>query len=41
MTTGLADTTVFVAVESGREARFERLPDRLSVIAKGNHRVNA
>jgi predicted nucleic acid-binding protein len=31
VTTGLADTTVFVAVESGRETRFDRLPDRLAV----------
>ncbi|HEV8402438.1 MAG TPA: type II toxin-antitoxin system VapC family toxin [Candidatus Limnocylindrales bacterium] len=31
MTVGLADTTVFVALESGRQARFDRLPDRLSV----------
>lgn len=31
MTTGLADTTVFVALESGRETRFDRLPDRLAV----------
>jgi predicted nucleic acid-binding protein len=31
VTTGLADTTVFIAVESGRESRFDRLPDRLAV----------
>ena len=31
MTTGLADTSVFVALGSGREARYDRLPDRLSV----------
>lgn len=31
MTTGLADTTVFIAVESGRASRFDRLPDRLAV----------
>ena len=31
MTTGLADTTVFVAAETGQVARLERLPDRLAV----------
>ena len=31
MTTGLADTTVFIAAESGRSARLELLPDRLAV----------
>ena len=31
MTTGLADTTVFVAVETGRVAGLDRLPDRLAV----------
>jgi predicted nucleic acid-binding protein len=31
VTTGLADTTVFVAMEAGRHARFDRLPDRLAV----------
>ena len=31
MTTGLADTTVFVALEAGRETRFDRFPDRLAV----------
>lgn len=30
---GLADTSVFVARESGRTLRAERLPDRLSVSA--------
>jgi predicted nucleic acid-binding protein len=30
---GLADTSVFVARESGRALRAERLPDRLSVSA--------
>jgi predicted nucleic acid-binding protein len=28
---GLADTSVFVATESGRAARLERLPDRLAI----------
>ena len=28
---GLADTSVFVATESGRPARLERLPDRIAV----------
>ena len=31
MTTGLGDTTVFVAIESGRAARLDLLPDRLAV----------
>ena len=31
MTTGLADTSVFIAAESGRAARVDRLPDRLAV----------
>jgi predicted nucleic acid-binding protein len=31
MTTGLADTTVFIAAESGRSARVDLLPDRLGV----------
>ena len=31
MTTGLADTTVFIAAESGRSARLDLLPDRLAV----------
>ena len=31
MTTGLADTTVFIAAEAGRPANFDRLPDRLAV----------
>ena len=31
MTTGLADTTVFIAAESGRTAHLDRLPDRLAV----------
>jgi predicted nucleic acid-binding protein len=31
VTTGLADTSVFIALESGRGSRFERLPDRLAV----------
>jgi len=31
VTTGLADTTVFIAAESGRSARLELLPDRLAV----------
>ncbi len=31
MTSGLADTSVFVALESGRAARLDRLPDRLAV----------
>jgi predicted nucleic acid-binding protein len=31
MTTGLADTSVFIAAESGRSAHLDRLPDRLGV----------
>jgi len=31
MTTGLADTSVFIAAESGRAARLELLPDRLAI----------
>ena len=31
MTTGLADTSVFIAAESGRSARLDRLPDRIAV----------
>jgi len=31
MTTGLADTSVFIATESGRAARLDRLPDRLAI----------
>ena len=31
MTDGLADTTVFIAHESGRSLRAEALPDRLAV----------
>lgn len=31
MTTGLADTSVFIAAEAGRATRTERLPDRLAV----------
>jgi predicted nucleic acid-binding protein len=31
MTDGLADTTVFIARESGRPLRVDRLPDRLAV----------
>jgi predicted nucleic acid-binding protein len=31
VTTGLADTTVFIATESGRVTHFDRLPDRLAV----------
>ena len=31
MTTGLADTTVFIAAEAGRPSNFDRLPDRLAV----------
>jgi predicted nucleic acid-binding protein len=31
MTTGLADTSVFIAAESGRSAQLDRLPDRLGV----------
>lgn len=31
MTTGLADTSVFIAAEAGRTTRPERLPDHLAV----------
>jgi len=31
VTTGLADTTVFIAAESGTPARLDLLPDRLAV----------
>ena len=31
MTSGLADTSVFIALESGRASHEERLPDRLAV----------
>ena len=31
MTGGLADTTVFIALEQGRSVRVEALPDRLAV----------
>lgn len=31
MTTGLADTSVFIAAESGRAARLELLPDQLAI----------
>ena len=31
MTTGLADTSVFIATESGRPLRVDALPDRLAV----------
>ena len=31
MTSGLVDTSVFVAAESGRAARLDRLPDRLAI----------
>lgn len=31
MTAGLADTTVFIALEHGRPVRAEALPDRLAV----------
>jgi hypothetical protein len=31
VTTALADTSVFIAGESGRSARFERLPDQLAI----------
>lgn len=31
MTTGLADTSVFIAAESGRAARLEFLPDHLAI----------
>ena len=31
MSAGVADTTVFIAAESGRAARLDLLPDRLSV----------
>ncbi len=31
MTDGLADTSLFIAVESGRQIRVESVPDRLAV----------
>jgi predicted nucleic acid-binding protein len=31
VTAGLADTSVFVATESGRATRLDRLPDRLAI----------
>jgi hypothetical protein len=31
MTSGIADTSVFIALESGRSARLERLPDQLAI----------
>jgi predicted nucleic acid-binding protein len=31
MTSGLADTSVFIAAESGRAARLDRLPDELAI----------
>jgi predicted nucleic acid-binding protein len=31
VTIGLADTSVFIASESGRQARLDRLPERLSI----------
>lgn len=31
MSSGLADTSVFIASESGRTARLERLPDQIGV----------
>ncbi len=31
MTTGLADTSLFIATGAGRAARLDRLPDRLAV----------
>jgi predicted nucleic acid-binding protein len=31
VTTGLADTSVFIAAESGRAARLELLPDQLAI----------
>jgi len=31
MTSGLADTSVFIAAESGRAARLDRLPDHLAI----------
>ena len=31
MTTGLADTSVFIAAESGRAARLELMPDHLAI----------
>ncbi len=31
MTSGLADTSVFIAIESGRDARFALMPERLAV----------
>jgi len=41
MTTGLADTTVFVAIESGRRLRTDALPDvlRTSIITVGELRA--
>jgi len=31
MTSGLADTSVFIAAESGRASRLDRLPDHLAI----------
>ena len=31
MTTGLADTSVFIAAETGRALRLDRLPDQLAI----------
>jgi predicted nucleic acid-binding protein len=31
VTTGLADTSVFIAAESGRATRLDRLPDQLAI----------
>jgi predicted nucleic acid-binding protein len=31
MTSGLADTSIFIAAESGRAARLDRLPDFLAI----------
>lgn len=31
MTAGIVDTSVFIATETGRAARLERLPDRLAI----------
>lgn len=41
MSAGLADTSVFIATESGRQARLDILPDRLaiSVITVGELRA--
>jgi len=41
VTTGLADTSVFIAAESGRSANLDRLPDRIcvSVITVGELRA--